>query len=128
MLLGILTALLKRAGPYGAALALGVAVGAWVAHRLDAGSVAQARAAELQQQVLNAQAVAEADAKAAAALAAATRRANAAEGALAAVRATSSAAVRDAEARVRREAAIKGADGPVAPVLSDALRALRGAQ
>lgn len=120
----ILISLLKRFGPYAAALAIGLGAGAWAAHRLDAGTIAQAQASVARQQAANASAVAQANAKAAEALAAANRRADVAESALAAQRSTAGASVTAAEARVRRDAAVKGNDGAVAPVLANALRAL----
>jgi len=122
----ILISLLKRFGPYAAALAIGLAAGAWVAHRLDLGTIEQARAAVARQQAANASAVAQANAEAAAALAAANRRADAAEGALAAERSTGGASLAAAEAQVKRDATLPGNDGPVAPVLANALRAIAG--
>ena len=124
----ILISLLKRLGPYAAALALGLGAGAWFVHRLDAASVARAQAAVAQEAAANAAAVAMANAKATAALAAADDRATQAEAALAAERSVVSASVQTEEAQVVHDAAIKGEDGPVAPVLSNALRALRGGQ
>ncbi|HTQ70634.1 MAG TPA: hypothetical protein VMH92_03970 [Acidocella sp.] len=106
--------------------ALFTLAGFWLGHRYDLGTIATLRATLAQQQAADAQAMAKANAIAAAQLSAAQLAASTAVLAAQTQADAGQAKGQAIETRIAVQAAQQGQDGPVAPVLSDALAQLEG--